>query len=65
MRSIMVSSPGFYSGKSAITMALAMKLKDNGYKVGYMKPCQPISICIEQGLNYLFADVNREIGFNL
>jgi BioD-like phosphotransacetylase family protein len=38
MRSIMISSPGLYSGKSAITMALAMKLKDNGYEVGYMKP---------------------------
>lgn len=38
MRSIMVSSPELYSGKSAITMALAMKLKDNDYKVGYMKP---------------------------
>ncbi len=34
----MVSSPELYSGKSAITMALAMKLKDNDYKVGYMKP---------------------------
>jgi len=38
MRSIMVSSPELYSGKSAIAMALAMKLKDNDYKVGYMKP---------------------------
>ncbi len=34
----MVSSPELYSGKSAITMALAMKFKDNDYKVGYMKP---------------------------
>jgi BioD-like phosphotransacetylase family protein len=38
MRSIMVSSPDLYSGKSAITMALALKLKDYDYKVGYMKP---------------------------
>jgi dethiobiotin synthetase len=38
MRSIMVSSPELYSGKSAITMALAMKLRDNDYKIGYMKP---------------------------
>jgi len=38
MRSIMVSSPELYSGKSAITMALAMKLIDNDLKVGYMKP---------------------------
>jgi BioD-like phosphotransacetylase family protein len=38
MRSIMVSSPELYSGKSAITMALTLMLKDAGYSVGYMKP---------------------------
>jgi len=38
MRSIMISSPELYSGKSAVTMALAMKLKDNDYKISYMKP---------------------------
>jgi len=38
MRSILVSSTELYSGKSALCMALAMKLKENELKVGYMKP---------------------------
>ncbi len=38
MRSIIISSPELYSGKSAVTMALALRLKDNGYRVGYIKP---------------------------
>ena len=44
MRSIMVSSPELYSGKSAVTMALASKLKDNDYKIGYMKPVGTIIV---------------------
>jgi BioD-like phosphotransacetylase family protein len=38
MRSVLVSSTELYAGKSALCMALAMKLKENGLKVGYMKP---------------------------
>jgi BioD-like phosphotransacetylase family protein len=38
MRSVLVSSTELYSGKSALCMALAMKLKENEQKVGYMKP---------------------------
>ena len=44
MRSIMVSSPELYSGKSAVSMALATKLKDNDYKIGYMKPVGTIIV---------------------
>jgi BioD-like phosphotransacetylase family protein len=38
MRSVLVSSTELYAGKSALCMALAMKLKENGLAVGYMKP---------------------------
>ena len=38
MRSVLVSSTELYSGKSALCLALAMKLKENELKVGYMKP---------------------------
>lgn len=50
MRSIMVSSTELYSGKSALCMALAMKLKEHGYKVGYMKP-----------VGNIIVDVNGEL----
>ena len=50
MRSILVSSPELYSGKSALSMALAMKLKDNDYKVGYMKPVGNIIVDSDGGL---------------
>jgi BioD-like phosphotransacetylase family protein len=38
MRSVLVSSTELYAGKSALCLALAMKLKENGLTVGYMKP---------------------------
>ena len=38
MRSVLVSSTELYAGKSALCLALAMKLKENGLRVGYMKP---------------------------
>lgn len=50
MRSILVSSTELYSGKSALCMALAMKLKEHEYKVGYMKP-----------VGNIITDVNGEL----
>ncbi|WP_424357772.1 phosphotransacetylase family protein [Methanocella sp. MCL-LM] len=50
MRSILVSSTELYSGKSALCMALAMKLKENELKVGYMKP-----------VGNIIVDVNGEL----
>jgi uncharacterized protein len=44
MRSVLVSSTELYSGKSTLCMALAMKLKENELKVGYMKPVGNIII---------------------
>lgn len=38
MRSVLVSSTELFAGKSAVCMALAMKLKENKLSVGYMKP---------------------------
>jgi BioD-like phosphotransacetylase family protein len=38
MRSVLVSSTELFAGKSALCMALAMKLKEHGLAVGYMKP---------------------------
>ncbi|WP_230743013.1 phosphotransacetylase family protein [Methanooceanicella nereidis] len=50
MRSILVSSTELYSGKSALCMALAMKLKENELRVGYMKP-----------VGNIIVDVNGEL----
>ena len=33
-----ITSPTGYSGKTAVSLALALLLKDQGYKVGYFKP---------------------------
>jgi hypothetical protein len=38
MRSVLISSTELYAGKSALCLALAMKLKEKGLRVGYMKP---------------------------
>jgi hypothetical protein len=45
-----VSSTELYSGKSALCIALAMKLKEKGLKVGYMKP-----------VGNIIVDVNGEL----
>lgn len=37
-KKLYVSSTGSHSGKSAISLAVALGLRDDGYKVGYMKP---------------------------
>ncbi len=47
MRSVLVSSTELYAGKSALCMALAMKLKENGLKVGYMKPVGNIIVDLD------------------
>jgi BioD-like phosphotransacetylase family protein len=44
MRSVLVSSTEPYAGKSALCLALAMKLKEKGLKVGYMKPVGTIIV---------------------
>ncbi len=38
MRSILIGSCGGYSGKSAICIGLAMIFREEGLKIGYMKP---------------------------
>lgn len=38
MRSVLVSSTELYAGKSALCIALAMRLKESDLSVGYMKP---------------------------
>lgn len=50
MRSVLISSTDLFSGKSAVCMALALKLKENGLKVGYMKP-----------VGNIIVDVNGEL----
>jgi BioD-like phosphotransacetylase family protein len=47
MRSVLVSSTELYAGKSALCMALAMKLKENGLAVGYMKPVGNIIVDLD------------------
>jgi len=47
MRSVLISSTELYSGKSALALALAMKLEESGLKVGYMKPVGNIIVDLD------------------
>ena len=47
MRSLLVSSTEQYSGKSALCLALATRLKEGGAKVGYMKPVGNIIVDLD------------------
>lgn len=38
MKTLYIGSINGFSGKSMVAMVLAMRLRDEGYKVGYMKP---------------------------
>lgn len=44
MISIFVASNTGYSGRTFISLGLAMKLKEQGYKIGYMKPIGKVPI---------------------
>lgn len=47
MKSVFVGSSESYSGKSAICLGLGLRLMDNGYKVGYMKPIGNILVDVD------------------
>ncbi|HUL61807.1 MAG TPA: AAA family ATPase, partial [Methanocella sp.] len=47
MRSVLVSSTEPFSGKSALCMALAMKLEESGLRTGYMKPVGSIIVDLD------------------
>ena len=47
MKSLYIGSTGDYSGKTLVTMGLAMTLQKQGYRVGYLKPLGKHPIIVE------------------
>jgi BioD-like phosphotransacetylase family protein len=47
---ILVASNTGYSGRTFISLGLAMKLKDQGYKVGYLKPIGKVPVKKDKGV---------------
>lgn len=47
MKSLYIGSTGDYSGKTLVTMGLAMALQKQGFRVGYLKPLGRLPIVVE------------------
>lgn len=50
MKSIYLSSNSDSAGKTTITLGLALKLKEKGFKVGYMKPSGRMPVGKDHGI---------------
>lgn len=48
MITVYIGSTSGYSGKSLVALGLALRLKEDGYRVGYMKPYGKVPV-VEQG----------------
>lgn len=42
MRSVYIGSSSEFSGKSLVTIGLGLKMKEQGLKVGYIKPFESL-----------------------